>query len=513
MSSDVFSPDAEWTSRHTIPDSWVWVTLAQVADIKGGLAKGKKRRPDQPTRSIPYLRVANVQRGYLDLNEIKLIDATEEEIAELRLLTGDILFNEGGDRDKLGRGWVWNGEVHDCIHQNHVFRARPIVADLMSKLLSMYGNTYGQAYFLGEGKQTTNLASISLSKLSALPVPLIPVEEQSRIVMKIDSLFARSSRARVELAHIPKLIERYRQAVLEAAFRGDLTADWRASHPVSAAGSRLDTLLVERRARWQATQSSARRKTYPQPEEADYFPDIDLPEGWTWASVDQLTTEMQYGTSAKTNEDATGIPVLRMGNIVRGALQVEKLKYLPAEHDEFPALLLHDGDILFNRTNSPELVGKTAVFNGQLPRASFASYLIRLKAVGILPSLLSAYINSPYGRSWVASVVSQQVGQANVNGTKLSRLAVPLIPNEEQVILVQRINEAMTTVDAMEREMLRAAGMIDRLDQSILDKAFTGKLVAQDPNDEPASNLLARIQAARAAAPKAKRGRKAKGAA
>ncbi len=513
MSIDDLMPDAGWTAHLIIPDSWCWATLGQVADIKGGLAKGKKRRPDQPTRLVSYLRVANVQRGYLDLNEIKYIDATDDEIAELRLHSGDILFNEGGDRDKLGRGWIWNGQIAECIHQNHVFRARPVSPDLASKLISMYGNIYGQAYFIGEGKQTTNLASVSLSKLAALPVPLIPVNEQHRIVAKIDSLFARSSRARDELAHIPKLIERYRQAVLEAAFRGDLTADWRKSQSGVDAERHLATVLAERKRQWQAGQSGSRRKVYPEPELGDHFPDIDLPSGWTWASVDQLTSLMQYGTSAKTSDDQSGVPVLRMGNIVRGELRVDNLKFLPSNHDEFPDLLLRDGDILFNRTNSPELVGKTAVFRNQLSQASFASYLIRLRAVGVRPSLLSAYINSPYGRSWVASVVSQQVGQANVNGTKLSRLAVPLIPAEEQVLLEERLDAAMRAISAMEQEMLRATGLIDRLDASILDKAFTGQLVPQDPNDEPASKLLDRIRAARAAAPAVKRGRKAKGAA
>lgn len=352
---------------------------------------------------------------------------------------------------------------------------------------------------------------VDYEQIGTFPIKLPPTAEQQRIVAKIDALFARSSRAREALAAIPALIDRYRQAVLAAAFRGDLTADWRASNSMQDADRHLDNVLQERRTRWQAKQSASRRKAYPQPEQAENFPEIDLPEGWTWASVDQLTTEMQYGTSSKTNEDASGIPVLRMGNIFRGELQVENLKYLPADHNEFPTLLLDEGDILFNRTNSPELVGKAAVFKGQLPRASFASYLIRLKTIGVLPRLLSAYINSPYGRSWIASVVSQQVGQANVNGTKLSRLAVPLMPYEEQVVLDRRISATLTSIDAMEREMFRASALIDRLDQSILDKAFSGRLVPQDPADEPAAQLLERIRAARASAPNPKRGRRARG--
>jgi len=137
-------------------------------------------------RSVPYLRVANVQRGHLDLREVKLIEAPAREIEELRLLPGDVLFNEGGDRDKLGRGWVWEGQLAECIHQNHVFRARPFTSDVAGKLVSWWGNTFGKDYFVREGKQTTNLASINMRKLSALPVPIPPTVEQRRITSEVE---------------------------------------------------------------------------------------------------------------------------------------------------------------------------------------------------------------------------------------------------------------------------------------------------------------------------------------
>ena len=104
---------------------------------------------------MPYLRVANVQRGYLDLSEVKQIDAPRFDIEDLRLQLGDILFNQGGDRDKLGRGWIWEGQLPECIYQNHVFRARLYSDELSPKLVSWWGNTFGRAYFLREGKQTT----------------------------------------------------------------------------------------------------------------------------------------------------------------------------------------------------------------------------------------------------------------------------------------------------------------------------------------------------------------------
>jgi type I restriction enzyme S subunit len=117
-------PDLDTSILPALPEGWEWASLGAIAELKGGLTKGQKRKAADILREVPYLRVANVQRGFLALGEVKTIDATEEEIQELRLETGDVLFNEGGDRDKLGRGWVWEGKIAECVHQNHVFRAR-----------------------------------------------------------------------------------------------------------------------------------------------------------------------------------------------------------------------------------------------------------------------------------------------------------------------------------------------------------------------------------------------------
>ena len=161
------------TALPALPEDWCWTSLDQIAFIQGGITKGQKRR-GETLRSVPYLRVANVQRGFLDLSELKEIEATEAEIEELSLRTGDILFNEGGDRDKLGRGWVWEGQVPLCIHQNHVFRARLLLGEIEPRFVSSYANEYGRRYFFDEGKHTTNLASLGMTKLKGLPIPLPP---------------------------------------------------------------------------------------------------------------------------------------------------------------------------------------------------------------------------------------------------------------------------------------------------------------------------------------------------
>ena len=122
-----------------LPEGWVWATLSQLSELKGGVTKGQRYKDGQTLRAVPYLRVANVQRGFLDLKQISTIETSQESIDQLRLISGDVLFTEGGDRDKLGRGWVWKGEIEECIHQNHVFRARSISNGVVPEFASWWG--------------------------------------------------------------------------------------------------------------------------------------------------------------------------------------------------------------------------------------------------------------------------------------------------------------------------------------------------------------------------------------
>lgn len=212
-------PQPDSAELPDLPEGWAWARLEALASIKGGITVDKKRK-DPTSRSVPYLRVANVQRGHLDLAEIKMIDAPQADIEELCLRHGDILFNEGGDRDKLGRGWIWEGQLPECIHQNHVFRARLFSDDVSPKLVSWWGNTFGRDYFLREGKQTTNLASINMTKLSALPVPIPPLAEQRRLVAEVERQLSMLDELSAEAETNLKRATSLSSAVLARAFAG-----------------------------------------------------------------------------------------------------------------------------------------------------------------------------------------------------------------------------------------------------------------------------------------------------
>lgn len=169
-----------------IPVDWGVSRLEQVAEIQTGLAKGKKGIKNPVT--LPYLRVANVQDGYFDLRDVKSITVEQSEVERYRLRKDDVLLTEGGDLDKLGRGYVWNGQIEPCLHQNHIFVVRTM-PDILSPLFFALqtAGPYGRRYFLSCAKQTTNLASINSTQLKHFPVLIPPLREQNKIAEALTS--------------------------------------------------------------------------------------------------------------------------------------------------------------------------------------------------------------------------------------------------------------------------------------------------------------------------------------
>lgn len=197
---------------------WPTVSLQEVAEIRTGVAKGKKglKEPIE----LPYLRVANVQDGHIDLTEVKTIAVEAAQVERYALQSGDVLMTEGGDFDKLGRGDVWEGQISPCLHQNHVFAVRPTPSKLNSYYLAaLAASDYGRQYFLSCAKRTTNLASINSSQLKCFPVLLPPLDEQVRIA---DIVAA--ANARIEILGTKKA---HYQTLKRGLMQKLLTGEWR----------------------------------------------------------------------------------------------------------------------------------------------------------------------------------------------------------------------------------------------------------------------------------------------
>jgi type I restriction enzyme S subunit len=203
-----------------IPESWKVDVLDRCAVIQTGIAKGRKIDKAHAVE-VPYLRVANVQDGYLDLSEIKTIELLDVEIERYKLYPGDVVVTEGGDFDKLGRGFLWNGEIPECVHQNHIFAIRAKSEVLLPEYLAyLIQSNYGKAYFLSVAHKTTNLACINSTKLKAFPTLLPSLTEQQQIAAVLQACDSKIAALEKERA----LQEELFRALLEELMSGRLSA-------------------------------------------------------------------------------------------------------------------------------------------------------------------------------------------------------------------------------------------------------------------------------------------------
>ena len=208
----------EWLGE--VPAHWRVIALKRIASVNTGVAKGKDNT-SRATITVPYLRVANVQDGYLSLDSVAEIEIGASELERYALKPGDVLMNEGGDFDKLGRGCVWNGEIDPCITQNHVFAVRPsgVASEWLNAITS---SEYAQFYFMARSKQSTNLASISSTNLMELPVVLPPAEEQAAILAHIAIQTTRFDELTSEAQRGIELLQERRTALISAAVTGQI---------------------------------------------------------------------------------------------------------------------------------------------------------------------------------------------------------------------------------------------------------------------------------------------------
>lgn len=347
----------------------------------------------------------------------------------------------------------------------------------------------------------TTFRAVSGDVVRNYPINIPSLPEQRAIVVKIEQLFSELDNGIACLKKAQEQLKVYRQAVLKQAFEGELTKLWREQQAsLPSAQDLLDTIKAER----EQTAKNQGKKLKPVTPLAKVELDelTELPDGWCWIKLGELTIGVEYGTSTKSLEKGE-VPVIRMGNIQQGRIDWNDLAFTDDKADISKYQLLK-GDVLFNRTNSPELVGKTAIYNGEMP-AIFAGYLIRVNQIKELLhcKYLNFFLNSHPAKVYGNSVKTDGVNQSNINGEKLKSYPLPYCSPKEQEQIVQEIEARLSVCDNMEATIREALEKAEALRQSILKKAFEGKLLSEeeltatrnDPDWEPAEKLLERIRA------------------
>ena len=275
-----------------------------------------------------------------------------------------------------------------------------------------------------------------------------------------------------------------RQTILDLAIRGELVPQDPSDEPASVL---LERIRAEKE---QLIKDKKLKRDKKDNEPIDEVP-FELPEGWEWCRLKEITTELKYGTSEKSSLEGK-IPVLRMGNITtNGTIDYSNIVFSSNEED-IKEFLLTKGNLVFNRTNSSDLVGKTAIYRGEIP-AIFAGYLIKIALLKANPEYTNLVMNSSYYRKWCYSVKSDAVNQSNINAEKLSNLLISLPPLAEQHRIAQKVEQLLTIVDTIEQLQEELKALVKQAKNQVLSDAIAGKLTHQDPNDEPAEELLKRI--------------------
>lgn len=310
-------------------------------------------------------------------------------------------------------------------------------------------------------------------KKSIIPVP--PISEQKKILEKIKEIFSEVDKGIITLNEVKEKLEIYKNSILKSAFIGDLTKEWRANNEVLYTKKELIDNI--KNIRIQKYKEQGKKEKQSEELEKELIEKLSsIPSEWLWTKLKNFTLGVEYGTSKKSNKNGK-IPVLRMGNIQDYKFDWSDLVY-SSDEEEINKFLLRKNDVLFNRTNSPELVGKTAIYK-ENKEAIFAGYLIRINQIEELinPDYLNYFLNSYTAKIYGNSVKTDGVNQSNINGTKLVEYPIPYCSLDEQKEIVKEIDRRLTIYDKISQNVESALIQAEILKLSVLKKAFYGKLL------------------------------------
>lgn len=494
-----------------LPEGWVAVKMREAGDVQ----LGRQRSPDfhHGPNMRPYLRVANVHDDELRIEDkdVMKMHFDEADVERYELHPDDILLNEGQSLELVGRPAMYRGELPGACFTNSLIRFRASELVIPRFALHVFRHYVRQGDFSAIAKITTNIAHLSANRFAEMEFPLPPLAEQVRIANKIDALGSRSKRAREILDEIPALVGDFRRSVLTAAFRGDLTADWREDNPDGESGAELLTKIrLERRRRWEEAELNkmlangeppADRKwmeKYEAPEPVDATGLPQLPEGWCWAGLSEIA-EIQLGQRrAPEYADETTYPYVRAANITWRGLDLSDVKSMGFA-DPRP-LFLKPGDVLLNEASgSSSEVGKPAIWRGEIADCCFQATVLRVRSFS--DDLHGNWLHLAFLRDALIGKFAEMapgMGIVHLTAERMRNWPIPLAPCAEQARLVEIVLSCLQRSYHTEDMLADLRSDPAQADAAILAKAFRGELAPRDPTDETASALLERVQAKRA---------------
>lgn len=486
-----------------LPPGWIAARIGEFAEVR----LGRQRSPDRHSgpNMRKYLRAANVTWAGLDLSDVKEMDFSEEELRTFRLQEGDILLSEAsGSAREVGKAAVWQGEIPDCCFQNTLVRVRSPKA--LAPYLHRHLFADARLGRFADASRGIGIHHLGREAVENWTVALAPLGEQGRIVDRLDAVQMRSRAAREALAAVPSLLDTLRRSVLAAAFRGDLTAGWRAKNPdVEPASKLLERVRAERKRLWEHANA---KKKYVEPAPVDESGLPDLPDGWAWARWDEVGFS-QNGRSFPSQDYAdTGTRLLRPGNLhVSGALTWTEAntRHMPdAWATKHPDFVVGPSEIVMNLTAQSlkdEFLGRVCLTQAG-EQCLLNQRIARLTPVLLEPEYVLWVFKSPVFRRFVDGLNTGSLIQ-HMFTSQLANFAFPVAPAAEQRELLRVVRSSMECVGRLAGALTDLSDELDLLDQSTLSRAFRGELVEQDPNDEPATKLLARLR--KKAAPNGRR--------
>jgi type I restriction enzyme S subunit len=468
-----------------LPEGWVVENLELIVrDGRIGLVRSAKEQSTD--QGFPYVRMQHYDlQGNWNFRDLTKVYATSKELDIYELQENDILFNTRNSYELVGKVAIWNFQKSGYLYNNNLIRFRfyngvfPqwIGYQMMSPQFRKNLEAFKSA--------TTSVCAIYTKDINNQPILLPPLNEQKRIVAKIEELNDRSQTAQKALETIPQLCDRFRQSVLAAAFRGDLTADWREKNPdVEPASVLLERIKKERHQKWEETEVFIQNS----------YSLKSIPESWTWTNISHLSYVVR-GASPRPAGDPKyfggNIPWITVAEVTKdNEIYLRSTSRFLTEEGKKASRFLESRTFILTNSGATLGVPKITKIAGCINDGSVALLSLNEDIELYLYYFLTSITQQ-------LRTINQGAAQPNLNTTIVKSILVPLPPLEEQKEIVFKIQSIFTAINNIEKQHQQATEKLEKLNQSILSKAFRGELVPQDPEDEPASVLLARIRAER----------------